>query len=88
MTTTQHPPLWLCLLLDAIGMVSYFIPGWGEWIDVVWGPLSALLFYYLFAGRTGVIGAIVNFVEESLPFIDFIPMFTIGYFIRKKEMLH
>lgn len=33
------PSLWLCLLLDAVGMVSYFIPAWGEWIDAVSKPL-------------------------------------------------
>ena len=81
------PSLALCLLLDAVGMVSYFIPAWGEWIDAVWGPLSAFLFYYLFGGKTGAVGAVVSFVEESLPFADIIPMFTIGYFIRKREFL-
>jgi hypothetical protein len=85
--TIQLPPLWLCLLLDAIGIASYFIPIWGEWMDVMWGPLSACWFYYLFGGKTGVVGAVVSFVEESLPFADIIPMFTIGYFIRKRELL-
>ena len=85
--TIQLPPLWLCLLLDAIGIASYFIPIWGEWIDVMWGPLSACWFYYLFGGKTGVVGAVVSFVEESLPFADIIPMFTIGYFIRKRDFL-
>ena len=80
------PSLWLCLLLDAVGMVSYFIPAWGEWIDVVWGPLSAFLFYYLFGGKTGAVGAAISFAEESLPFTDIIPMFTIGYFVRKREL--
>lgn len=79
------PPLWICILLDAIGMASYFIPGWGEWIDVVWAPVSAFLFYVLFGGKTGTIGAAITFAEEALPFADIIPMFTIGYFIRKKE---
>ena len=82
------PSLWLCLLLDAVGMVSYFIPAWGEWIDVVWGPLAAFLFYYLFGGKTGAVGAAISFAEESLPFTDFIPMFTIGYFVRKRELQH
>ena len=80
------PSLWLCLLLDAVGMVSYFIPAWGEWIDAVWGPLSAFLFYYLFGGKTGAVGAAISFAEESLPFTDIIPMFTIGYFVRKREL--
>lgn len=78
--------LWLCILLDLIGMVSYFIPVWSEWIDVVWAPLSAFLFYLLFGGKTGTIGAAITFAEEALPFTDIIPMFTIGYFARKKEI--
>ena len=84
-TTKKLPALWLCLLLDALGMVSYLIPVWGEWIDTIWGPLAALLFYILFGGKTGTVGAVISFLEELLPFVDVIPMFTIGYFIRKRE---
>lgn len=80
------PNIWLCLLLDSVGIVSYFVPVWGEWIDAGWAPLSAFLYYLLFGGKTGTIGAVINFVEESVPFADAIPMFTIGYFIRKREL--
>ena len=55
-------------------------------MDAAWGPLSAFLFYYLFGGKTGAIGAAISFAEESLPFTDAIPMFTIGYLVRKKEL--
>ena len=85
-TNTKLPKLWVCILLDIVGMVSYFIPVWGEWIDAVWAPLSAFLFYWLFGGKTGAIGAVVSFTEEALPFTDTIPMFTIGYFTRKVEL--
>lgn len=80
------PQLWCCVLLDLVGIVSYFIPGWGEWIDTVWAPLSAFLFYWLFGGKTGTLGAALTFAEEALPFTDIIPMFTIGYFARKAEI--
>lgn len=83
---TKLPKLWLCILLDIVGMISYFIPVWGEWIDTTWAPLSAFLFYWLFGGKTGTIGAFVSFAEEALPFTDAIPMFTIGYFTRKAEL--
>lgn len=79
------PSLWLCVLLDMVGLLSYFIPAWGEWMDLVWAPLSAFLFYLLFGGKTGAIGSAITFAEEALPFTDIIPMFTIGYFIRKRE---
>jgi hypothetical protein len=80
------PPFWICILLDTIGLVTYLIPGWGEWVDIGWAPISAFLFYLLFGGKTGIIGAIINFIEESVPFADAIPMFTIGYFVRRREI--
>lgn len=80
------PPFWICILLDTIGLVTYLIPGWGEWVDIGWAPISAFLFYLLYGGKTGVIGAIINFIEESVPFADAIPMFTIGYFVRRREI--
>ena len=85
-STDKMPSIWLCVLLDAVGMISYFVPAWGEWIDVVWAPLAAVLFYVLFGGKTGAIGSAIAFAEEILPFADIVPMFTIGYFIRKREL--
>jgi len=87
---TKKPSLWLCLLFDAVGSLSYLLPAVGEWTDVIWAPVSAFLFYRLFGGKTGKVGAVVSFVEELFPFIDIIPTFTIGYiyayFRRKKEV--
>lgn len=77
------PPLALCLLLDALGCITYFAPALGELADVVWAPISALIFNYLFGGKLGKIGAVLNFIEEIVPWTDFIPSFTIAYFIRK-----
>jgi hypothetical protein len=48
--------------------------------------MAAFIFYLLFGGKTGTIGAALTFAEEALPFIDVIPMFTIGYFARKAEI--
>lgn len=76
------PPLWLCILLDIIGMLSYLIPGMGEWMDTIWAPISAFLFIYLFGSTKG---AIIAFLEEALPFTDIIPTFTITYFIRRNK---
>ncbi len=84
--TNKLPSLWLCILLDMVGITSYFIPVWGEWIDVVWAPLSAFLFYLLFGGKTGTIGSAITLAEEALPFTDFIPMFTLGYWVRRIEV--
>jgi hypothetical protein len=79
------PNLFLCLVLDLVGMATYFIPALGEFTDVVWAPISGFLFFILFGGRFGLIGAALNFLEEIIPFTDIIPSFTIAWFIRKRE---
>lgn len=84
-TNTFLPNIALCILLDVIGMASYFIPALGEFADVVWAPISALIFYKLFGGRFGMIGGVLNFLEEIIPFTDIIPSFTIAWFIRKRD---
>lgn len=77
------PPLWVCILLDAVGYVSLFFPSIGNMMDWIWAPLSAILFYFTFGGRTGVVGGVIAFFEELLPWTDVLPIFTIGYIIRK-----
>jgi hypothetical protein len=79
------PNIFLCIILDLIGMASYFLPAMGEFADLVWAPISAILFYILFGGRFGMIGGVLNFLEEIIPFTDIIPSFTIAWFIRKQE---
>lgn len=76
------PPLWLCILLDVVGLLSYVLPALGEWMDIAWAPISAFLFSRLFGG---IKGTIIAFLEEILPFTDVIPIFTITYFIRKNK---
>ena len=80
------PDLKLCILLDALGCLSYIVPFLGEFSDTIWAPLSGFIFYFLFGNRLGAMGGIFSFVEELLPGVDFIPTFTISYFIRKREI--
>jgi len=80
------PNIALCIILDLIGMASYLIPALGEFSDVIWAPISGFLFYKLFGGRFGVIGGVLNFLEEIIPFTDIIPSFTIAWFIKKNEL--
>jgi hypothetical protein len=80
------PNIALCLVLDIIGMASYFIPAIAEVTDLVWAPISGFLFFILFGGRFGVIGGVLNFLEEIIPFTDIIPSFTIAWFIKKNEL--
>ena len=82
--SSKLPPLWLCILLDVVGLLSYVLPALGEWMDIAWAPISAFLFSRLFGG---IKGTILVFLEEILPFTDVIPIFTITYFIRKNKAI-
>jgi hypothetical protein len=79
------PNLLFCILMDAIGYLTYAIPVLAEWGDILWAPLSAFIFYKTFGGTKGLIGGILNGIEEILPFTDFIPTFTIMYFIQNRS---
>ncbi|WP_340063088.1 hypothetical protein [Ascidiimonas aurantiaca] len=83
--------LLLGLLFDAIGYVSFLIPGVGEFSDIIWAPVSAWLMTRMYKGREGRIAAIVSFAEEILPVLDFVPSFTLMWlytyvFTGKKEL--
>jgi hypothetical protein len=80
------PNIALCIALDVIGMATYLIPALGEFADVVWAPISGYLFFTLFGGRFGMIGGVLNFLEEIIPYTDIIPSFTIAWFIRKNAL--
>ncbi|MBL0356696.1 MAG: hypothetical protein IPP72_07245 [Chitinophagaceae bacterium] len=80
------PNIALCIAMDLVGMFTYIIPAFSEFADVVWAPVSAIIFYKLFGGRIGMIGAVLNFLEEIIPFTDIIPSFTIAWFIRKNTI--
>ena len=80
------PNIGLCIVMDLIGMSSYVLPFLAEVTDLVWAPISAMIFNKLFGGRLGMIGGVLNFLEEIIPFTDIIPSFTIAWFIRKQEI--
>ena len=80
----------LGIIFDGIGLLSYVFPGFFEVIDFVWAPISALAMYTMYKGQKGAMfGAIGGFIEEALPFTDFIPSFTLmwiyTYFIQKED---
>lgn len=76
----KYQKLLLSLLFDALGYVSFLIPGIGEFSDIIWAPISAWLMTKLYKGKIGKIAAVITFVEEALPFTDVIPTFTIMWF--------
>jgi hypothetical protein len=81
--TEKIPSLGFCLAMDAIGCISYIIPGLLEFTDIIWAPISAFIFMQTFGGKFGKTGAIFNLIEEALPGTDIIPTFTIAWVIKK-----
>ncbi|QKJ63080.1 hypothetical protein [Flavobacterium sp. M31R6] len=69
----------LGVLFDAIGMLSFTIPGIGEFGDVVWAPLAGFLMTRMYEGRVGKVAGVLTFVEEILPFTDVVPSFTLTW---------
>ncbi len=69
----KYKKLFLGLLFDALGYVSFVFPPF----DFVWAPLSAYLMTKLYKGRKGKIAAAITFVEEALPMLDVVPTFTL-----------
>ena len=85
----QLPSLVSCVLMDIIGSSTYLVPFFGEFFDLVWAPISAMIYWRTFGGFKGFFGGGLNFLEELLPGTDIIPTFTISWFLqymkRKKE---
>jgi hypothetical protein len=79
----RQPSLLFCVLMDLIGYASYSIPFLGEFADIIWAPISAIIFFVTFGGWKGALGGIGNFIEELLPGTDFIPSFTIMWFLQR-----
>ena len=83
----QH--LFLSLLFDAIGMLSFVIPLLGDFSDVIWAPVAGWLMTRLYKGKLGQAAGFITFAEELLIGTDFMPTFTImwlyTYVFKKAE---
>ncbi|WBU89177.1 hypothetical protein [Cellulophaga omnivescoria] len=77
---TKYRDLFLGLLFDAVGMLSFSVLGIGEFSDVIWAPLSFWLMTRMYKGAAGKAAGMASFVEELIPGTDFIPSFTIMWF--------
>lgn len=75
----KNQKLILGILFDLIGMISYLIPVYAETIDLIWAPISGILLMKMYKGTTGNVAGIIGFIEEIVPFIDFIPTFTLTW---------
>ncbi|MFD0799489.1 hypothetical protein ACFQZJ_18605 [Maribacter chungangensis] len=83
----KYKHLFLGLLFDAIGMLSFALPFIGDFSDVLWAPLAGWLMTRMYKGKIGQIAGVVAFVEEIIPGLDVVPTFTImwvyTYLIKK-----
>lgn len=73
----KYQNLFLGILLDGIGMLSFAIPGIGEFSDVIWAPIAGWLMTRMYKGKIGQAAGVVAFVEELVPGLDIIPSFTL-----------
>lgn len=88
--SNKYTKLFLGLLFDAVGMLSFAVPGVGEFSDVIWAPVSGWLMTRMYKGRIGKTAGAITFVEELMPGMDIIPTFTITwlytYVINKEKI--
>lgn len=86
---TKKRDLFLSILFDAIGYLSYAVPFFGEISDLVWAPIAGIILLKMYKGTVGTVGGIIVFIEELVPGLDFIPTFTLTwiytYWIKKRE---
>ena len=86
----KYKKLLKSILFDVVGMLSFVIPGIGEFIDIIWAPLSAYLILKMYKGTIGKVGSLISFGEEAGFFgTDIIPTFTLAWlyenFIQKDK---
>lgn len=70
--------LMIAIGIDAMGYLSYLIPGLAEISDAIIAPISAILVYIFFKKKLK--WAAFTFIEELLPFTDAIPSATIAWY--------
>tara|TARA_R110002051_G_scaffold165130_2_gene235927 strand:+ start:49245 stop:49544 length:300 start_codon:yes stop_codon:yes gene_type:complete len=73
----KYKQLFMGLLFDGIGMLSFVIPFVGEFSDIVWAPLSGYLMTRMYKGKVGQAAGVFTFIEEIIPGFDLIPSFTL-----------
>ena len=76
--------LFLCVIMDIIGMASYFLPGIGELADIAFAPIEGLFIWFMLDAHPGnaTLWAGVGLAEELLPFTDILPACTVAWVIK------
>ena len=72
----------ISIIVDSLGMVTYALPFVGELSDFIFAPLQSWWIMYAYKSKKG---ATLGFIEEILPFSDFIPSCTITHFMTSKS---
>lgn len=88
MKKTNYKLLKKGILYDLIGMSTTFIPVVGPFLDIIWAPYAAKKMSDMYKGNEGKLASVIVFLEEILPFTDFIPTFTLMWlytFVWKKH---
>src|SRR5690606_592925 len=67
------------ILFDLIGMVSYFIPVVGPFLDLLWAPFAATQMNKMYPGTSGKVASVIVFIEVLTPGFDFIHTFTLTW---------
>lgn len=81
--SSKSKKLILGIIFDLLGYVSIVFPPF----DFVWAPLSAYFMIKMYEGTPGKVAGTISFIEEALPFVDFIPSFSLMWlytFVFKK----
>jgi hypothetical protein len=68
--------LFKSIILDLIGMASMFIPVVGWALDLIWAPYAAGQMRKMYPTIAGKRASWIVFIEEILPWTDFIPTFS------------
>ena len=74
-TFNRTAKLYVGIIFDLIGMTPTIFPP----LALCWAPLSGFVLATMYSGSTGKIAGILDFVEEMVPGLDFIPTFTLTW---------
>ena len=73
--TNKKTKLYLGIIFDLIGMCPTLFPP----LALIWAPISGLILASMYKGKIGKMAGIIDFAEELLPIVDFIPTFTLTW---------
>merc|ERR1712224_212371 len=76
--------LFVCNVIDMIGLMSYFPLLIGELADFIWAPCAAFFLHFMFGS---MVFSSLGFFEEILFFTDICPTATLAWMVANMESL-